>query len=96
MEKISECVRPLSDGEARQRVAGLAMCFVNQLERVQRLPIGEREVYHRVCFRLYDRLRRSGQLGRRVGGFAPEVKQEISIALSGILTKLHTGTDPIV
>ena len=57
MEKISECVRPLSDGEARQRVAGLAMCFVNQLERVQRLPIGEREVYHRVCRRQFQRSR---------------------------------------
>ena len=65
-----------------ERVRSRAFFFVDYLEQVQRMPLVVRLKFYRVVFYLFNLLRKNGQLGRREGGFDPEVKEAIRSILS--------------
>ena len=65
-----------------ERVRSRAFFFVDYLEQVQRMPLVVRLKFYRVVFHLYNLLRKNGQLGRREGGFDPEVREAIRNILS--------------
>ena len=66
----------------RKYVKTMAFHFVDYLESVQRMPLVVRLKFYRVVFHLYNLLRKNGQLGRREGGFDPEVREAIRSILS--------------
>ena len=66
----------------RKYVKAMAFHFVDYLESVQRMPLVVRLKFYRVVFYLFNLLRKNGQLGRREGGFDPEVKEAIRNVLS--------------
>ena len=65
-----------------ERVRSRAFFFVDYLEQVQRMPLVVRLKFYRVVFYLFNLLRKNGQLGRREGGFDPEVREAIRSILS--------------
>ena len=65
-----------------ERVRSRAFFFVDYLEQVQRMPLVVRLKFYRVVFYLFNLLRKNGQLGRREGGFDPEVREAIRNILS--------------
>ena len=65
-----------------ERVRSRAFFFVDYLEQVQRMPLVVRLKFYRVVFHLYNLLRKNGRLGRREGGFDPEVREAIRSILS--------------
>ena len=58
----------------RKYVKAMAFHFVDYLESVQRMPLVVRLKFYRVAFYLFNLLRKNGQLGRREGGFDPDVR----------------------
>ena len=66
----------------RKYVKAMAFHFVDYLESVQRMPLVVRLKFYRVVFYLFNLLRKNGQLGRREGGFDPEVRKAIRNVLS--------------
>ena len=65
-----------------ERVRSRAFFFVDYLEQVQRMPLVVRLKFYRVVFHLFNLLRKNSQLGRREGGFDPEVREAIRSVLS--------------
>ena len=66
----------------RKYVKAMAFHFVDYLESVQRMPLVVRLKFYRVVFHLFNLLRKNSQLGRREGGFDPEVREAIRNILS--------------
>ena len=79
---LRESVEGVKDGLERRRIVDGVFRFVNYLESVQRMPLVVRLKFYRVAFHLYNLLRKYGQLGRREGGFDPEVREAIRSILS--------------
>ena len=65
-----------------ERVRSRAFFFVDYLEQVQRMPLVVRLKFYRVVFHLFNLLRKNSQLGRREGGFDPDVREAIRSILS--------------
>lgn len=79
--------------DEKRYVRAIAFNFVDYLEQVQRMPLVLRLAFYRLAFHLFDLLRRNGQLGRRVGGFDPEIREMIRNILSEKLVNNGTRED---